>query len=322
MQFVHVPVLKNEAIEGLHIDPSGTYVDGTFGGGGHAREIISRLNGEGCFVGIDQDQDAIENGRTMLSMINNTNCQLVRENFSNIRTVLKNLHIESVHGILLDIGVSSHQLDTGDRGFSYMQDAKLDMRMDQRMPMTAADIIATYPEEELLRVIRDYGEEKWAKRIAQFIVSERKKAPIEKTSDLVEVIKKAIPQGARKDGPHPAKRTFQAIRIEVNDELGVLKKAIRESVSVLKPGGRLCIITFHSLEDRIVKQAFRELENPCICPPSAPVCVCGRKQVIRILTRKPIVPSEEELEQNPRARSSKLRIAEKLPESGLINYWK
>ena len=321
MQFVHVPVLKDETIEGLAINPSGIYVDGTFGGGGHAREIISRLNGNGFFVGIDQDQDAIENGRTMLSEIKHTKCQLVRDNFSNIRTVLNNLHIESVHGILLDIGVSSHQLDTTERGFSYMHDAKLDMRMDQRMALTAADIIATYPEEELLRVIRDYGEEKWASRIAHFIVKERETAPITTTGQLVEGIKTADPAGARKDGPHPAKRTFQALRIEVNDELGVLKKAIRESVAVLKPGGRLCIITFHSLEDRIVKQTFKELENPCTCPPSLPVCVCGKKPVIRLVNRKPIVPGEEELELNPRARSSKLRIAEKL-DTGLKSYWK
>ena len=313
MQFVHVPVLKNETIEGLSINPSGIYVDGTFGGGGHAREIISRLNGNGRFVGIDQDQDAIENGRTMLDNIKDKNCQLVRENFSNIRKVLKNLQIEAVDGILLDIGVSSHQLDTSDRGFSYMQDAKLDMRMDQRSAFSAADLIATYPEEDLLRVIRDYGEEKWAARIARFIVQERSVHPIETTSQLVEVIKKAIPASARRDGPHPAKRTFQALRIEVNDELGVLERAIKESVSVLAPGGRLAIITFHSLEDRLVKQTFRKLENPCTCPPSSPVCVCGKKPVIRVITRKPVVPSEEEIESNPRARSSKLRIAEKLP---------
>ena len=308
-----MPVLKNETIEQLHIDPAGTYVDGTFGGGGHASEIISRLNGNGCFVGIDQDQDAVENGRTKLELYKNTKTQLVRDNFSNIKNILSDLHIESVDGILLDIGVSSHQLDTGERGFSYMQDAELDMRMDQRNPLTAAHIINTYSEQELLRVIRDYGEERWASRIAQFIVKERARAPIETTFQLVEVIKAAIPASARKNGPHPAKRTFQALRIEVNDELGVLERSITDMTDVLKPGGRLCIITFHSLEDRIVKQTFRKLENPCTCPPESPVCVCGKKPVVRVITRKPIEPSEEELEMNPRARSSKLRVAEKLP---------
>ena len=223
------------------------------------------------------------------------------------------MHIESVDGILLDIGVSSHQLDVGERGFSYMQDAELDMRMDQRNPLTAAHIINTYSEQELVRAIRDYGEERWASRIAQFIVKERERAPIETTFQLVEVIKAAIPASARKNGPHPAKRTFQALRIEVNDELGVLERSITDMTDVLKPGGRLCIITFHSLEDRIVKQTFRKLENPCTCPQESPVCVCGKKPVVRVITRKPIEPSEEELEMNPRARSSKLRVAEKLP---------
>jgi len=314
MQFVHVPVLKNEAIEALSIDPSGTYVDGTFGGGGHAREIISRLNGNGCFVGIDQDADAIENGRTMLESLDSAKArlELVRENFSNISDVLSSLHISSVDGILLDIGVSSHQLDEGERGFSYMHDAKLDMRMDTRQELTCAKVIATYPEEELFRVIRDYGEEKWAKRIAHFIVEARKKEPIETTGELVEVIKAAIPAGARKDGPHPAKRTFQALRIEVNDELGVLERSLKVMVDLLNPGGRLAVITFHSLEDRIVKQTFKELENPCTCPPEFPVCVCGKKPKIKIITRKPVTPSEEELELNPRSRSAKLRVAERV----------
>lgn len=314
MQFKHVSVLKEEAIEGLKIQPEGVYVDGTFGGGGHAGEIISRLNEKGCFVGIDQDQDAVENGRAMLSSVyKNKNAQLVRDNFRNIKNILESLHIEAVDGILLDIGVSSYQLDTGERGFSYMQDAQLDMRMDQRNPLTAARIIAEYSESELYRVIRDFGEEKWASRIAKFIVQERARAPITTTSELVEVIKKAIPAGARKDGPHPAKRTFQALRIEVNDELGILEQSIRDMVDVLKPGGRLCIITFHSLEDRIVKNTYKSLENPCTCPPELPVCVCGKKPSVKIVTRKPIEPSEEEIEQNPRSRSAKLRIVEKLP---------
>lgn len=311
MEFKHVSVLKNECIEGLHIQASGTYVDGTFGGGGHAMEIISRLNGNGRFVGIDQDQDAVENGRTKLEPYKN-NCQLVRDNFSNISQIMKDLHIVSVDGILLDIGVSSYQLDTGERGFSYMHDAELDMRMDQRNPMTARRMVAEYSESELTRILRDYGEERWASRIAKFIVEERKKAPIETTGQLVEVIKKAVPKGARRDGPHPAKRTFQALRIAVNNELGILEQSIRDMTELLSPGGRLCIITFHSLEDRIVKQTFHKLEHPCTCPPEFPVCVCGKKPQIRVVTRKPILPSEEELEQNPRSRSAKLRIAEKL----------
>ena len=311
MEFKHVSVLKNECIEGLQIKPSGTYVDGTFGGGGHAMEIISRLNGNGRFVGIDQDQDAVENGRAKLEPYKEK-AQLVRDNFSNIISIMKDLHIVSIDGILLDIGVSSYQLDTGERGFSYMHDAELDMRMDQRNPMTAKRMIAEYSEKELADIIKDYGEERWATRIAQFIVAERKIKPIETTGELVEVIKKAVPKGARKDGPHPAKRTFQALRIADNNELGILEQAIEDMAGLLAPGGRLCIITFHSLEDRIVKQTFHRLEHPCTCPPEFPVCVCGKKPSIRVITRKPILPSEEELEFNPRARSAKLRILEKL----------
>ncbi len=311
MEFKHVSVLKNECIEGLQIKSSGTYVDGTFGGGGHAMEVISRLNGNGRFIGIDQDQDAVENGRAKLEPYKEK-AQLVRDNFSNIISIMKDLHIVAVDGILLDIGVSSYQLDTGERGFSYMHDAELDMRMDQRNPMTAKRMIAEYSEKELANIIKDYGEERWATRIAQFIVAERKIKPIETTGELVEVIKKAVPKGARKDGPHPAKRTFQALRIAVNNELGILEQAIEDMAGLLAPGGRLCIITFHSLEDRIVKQTFHRLEHPCTCPPEFPVCVCGKKPSIRVITRKPILPSEEELEFNPRARSAKLRILEKL----------
>ena len=311
MEFKHVSVLKNECIEGLQIKSSGTYVHGTFGGGGHAMEVISRLNGNGRFIGIDQDQDAVENGRAKLEPYKEK-AQLVRDNFSNIISIMKDLHIVAVDGILLDIGVSSYQLDTGERGFSYMHDAELDMRMDQRNPMTAKRMIAEYSEKELANIIKDYGEERWATRIAQFIVAERKIKPIETTGELVEVIKKAVPKGARKDGPHPAKRTFQALRIAVNNELGILEQAIEDMAGLLAPGGRLCIITFHSLEDRIVKQTFHRLEHPCTCPPEFPVCVCGKKPSIRVITRKPILPSEEELEFNPRARSAKLRILEKL----------
>ena len=311
MEFKHVSVLKNECIEGLQIKSSGTYVDGTFGGGGHAMEVISRLNGNGRFIGIDQDQDAVENGRAKLEPYKEK-AQLVRDNFSNIISIMKDLHIVAVDGILLDIGVSSYQLDTGERGFSYMHDAELDMRMDQRNPMTAKRMIAEYSEKELANIIKDYGEERWATRIAQFIVAERKIKPIETTGELVEVIKKAVPKGARKDGPHPAKRTFQALRIAVNNELGILEQAIEDMAGLLAPGGRLCIITFHSLEDRIVKQTFHRLEHPCTCPPEFPVCVCGKEPTIRVITRIPILPSEEELEFNPRARSAKLRILEKL----------
>jgi 16S rRNA (cytosine1402-N4)-methyltransferase len=311
VEFKHVSVLKNECIEGLHIQASGTYVDGTFGGGGHAMEIISRLNGNGRFIGIDQDQDAVENGRTRLEPYKNK-AQLVRDNFSNISHIMKDLHIVAIDGILLDIGVSSYQLDTGERGFSYMHNAELDMRMDQRNPITARRIVAEYSERELARIIREYGEERWASRIARFIVQERETAPIETTGQLVEVIKKAVPKSARKDGPHPAKRTFQALRIAVNNELGILEQSIQDMVELLSPQGRLCIITFHSLEDRIVKQTFHKLEHPCTCPPEFPVCVCGKKPSIRVITRKPIIPSEEEMAVNPRSRSAKLRIAEKL----------
>ena len=274
-------------------------------------EIIGRLNGSGRFVGIDQDQDAIENGRAKLEPYTQ-NIQLVRDNFSNIKQIMKDLHIVAGDGILLDIGVSSYQLDTGERGFSYMQDAELDMRMDQRNPMTAKRLVAEASQSELTRILREYGEERWASRIAEFITLERQKAPIETTFQLVEVIKKAVPKGARKEGPHPAKRTFQALRIAVNNELGILEQAIRDMADLLSPGGRLCIITFHSLEDRIVKQTFHSLAHPCTCPPELPVCVCGKKPTVRVVTRKPILPSREEQEDNPRSRSAKLRIIEKL----------
>ena len=274
-------------------------------------EIIGRLNGSGRFVGIDQDQDAIENGRAKLEPYTQ-NIQLVRDNFSNIKQIMKDLHIVAVDGILLDIGVSSYQLDTGERGFSYMQDAELDMRMDQRNPLTAKRLVAEASQSELTRILREYGEERWASRIAEFITLERQKAPIETTFQLVEVIKKAVPKGARKEGPHPAKRTFQALRIAVNNELGILEQAIRDMADLLSPGGRLCIITFHSLEDRIVKQTFHSLAHPCTCPPELPVCVCGKKPTVRVVTRKPILPSREEQEDNPRSRSAKLRIIEKL----------
>lgn len=311
MEYKHVSVLRDESIEGLNVTGSGIYVDGTLGGAGHTVEICKLLTEEGRMIGIDQDAEAIANGEIRLAPYKDK-VTLVRSNFSRFTEIMDELQIEGVDGVLLDLGVSSRQLDEGSRGFSYMQDAPLDMRMDQRQSITAADVVNTYSEEAITRIIRDYGEERWAKRISQFIVQARKEQPIETTGDLVSIIKKAVPKGARQDGPHPAKRTFQAIRIEVNGELRILEQAIRDMVERLKPGGRLCIITFHSLEDRIVKQTMKELENPCTCPKEFPVCVCGRKPKIKIVTRKPIVPDEEELEVNPRSRSAKLRIAERI----------
>ncbi len=311
MEYKHVSVLLGECIDGLAIQDSGIYVDGTLGGAGHSLEIVSRLGNGGRLIGIDRDEEAIENGKARLAAYKDK-VTLVRDNFNNFKAILTALGLKGVDGILLDLGVSSHQLDERERGFSYMQDAPLDMRMDQRQEFTAADLIAGYSEAELARVISDYGEENWADRIAEFIVREREIEPILTTGQLVEVIKKAVPKGARRDGPHPAKRTFQALRIEVNNELGMLERAIRDMVDGLNPGGRICIITFHSLEDRIVKQVFQNLEHPCTCPREFPVCICGKKPQVRTVTRKPILPGEEETEDNPRARSAKLRIAEKL----------
>lgn len=308
MGFHHVSVLLNECIENLEIKPDGIYVDGTMGGGGHSLEIVKKLT-TGKLIGIDQDENAQQAARERLKE-HLDNVIFVRDNFSNIAQILDKLGIEKIDGMLLDIGVSSHQLDEAERGFSYQNDAPLDMRMDMQNPFSAYQVVNEYSAEELNRVIFQYGEERWAKRIAQFIVDERAKKPIESTGDLVEVIKKAVPKGARKDGPHPAKRTFQAIRIEVNKELDVLKEVIADAVPRLNEGGRLCIITFHSLEDRIVKEAFRTQENPCICPPQFPICMCGKVAQGKIITRKPILPSAEELEENPRARSAKLRVLE------------
>ncbi|MGL4790562.1 MAG: 16S rRNA (cytosine(1402)-N(4))-methyltransferase RsmH, partial [Anaerotignaceae bacterium] len=294
MNFHHVSVLLNECIDGLNIKEDGIYVDGTMGGAGHSYEICKRLT-TGRFIGIDQDMNAINAGKERLKEFGDK-VTLVNNNFSNIKEILEELAIEKVDGFLLDIGVSSHQLDEAERGFSYMNDAPLDMRMDITNELSAYEVVNEYSEEEINNVIFKYGEERWAKRIAQFIVEERGKKPIETTYELVEVIKKAIPKGARKDGPHPAKRTFQAIRIEVNKELEILEKTVEDMTESLNKGGRLCIITFHSLEDRIIKNAFRKEENPCTCPPQFPVCVCGKKPQGKVITRKPILPSEEELE--------------------------
>lgn len=308
MEFHHISVLLNECIDNLNIRPDGIYVDGTMGGGGHSLEIAKRLT-TGRLICIDQDPNAHEAAGKRLAEYKDR-ITFVRDNFGNIKSILDSLGIEKIDGMLLDIGVSSHQLDEAERGFSYQQDAPLDMRMNPDRPFSAYDVVNGYDEDELDRVIFTYGEERWAKRIAQFIVKEREAKPIETTGELVDIIKKAVPKGARKDGPHPAKRTFQAIRIEVNGELEVLQRAIDDVAARLAVGGRLCIITFHSLEDRIVKEAFRKQENPCICPPQFPVCVCGKKPLGRVITRKPILPSKEELEENPRSRSAKLRVLE------------
>ena len=285
-------------------------MDGTLGGAGHAAEVLKRLGPDGRLIGIDQDEVAVANGQEKLGMFSNVT--IVRDNFRNFAAIMETLGIQTVDGVLLDLGVSSKQLDDGERGFSYMQDAPLDMRMDRRNPRTAAEIVNQYSQEELRRIIQDYGEERWSARIASFIVQEREKEPIRTTGDLVRIIKEAVPKGARQDGPHPAKRTFQALRIEVNQELSILEGAIRDMAERLSPGGRICILTFHSLEDRIVKQTFRSLENPCTCPKDFPVCVCGKKQVLRVITRKPILPGAEEVKENPRSRSAKLRIAERV----------
>lgn len=308
MEFHHISVLLNECIDNLNITPDGIYVDGTMGGGGHSLEIAKRLT-TGRLICIDQDPNAHEAAGKRLAEYKDR-ITFVRDNFGNIANILDSLGVEKIDGMLLDIGVSSHQLDEAERGFSYQQDAPLDMRMNPDRPFSAYDVVNGYDEDELDRVIFTYGEERWARRIAQFIVKEREAKPIETTGELVDIIKKAVPKGARKDGPHPAKRTFQAIRIEVNGELEVLQRAIDDVAARLAVGGRLCIITFHSLEDRIVKEAFRKQENPCICPPQFPVCVCGKKPLGRVITRKPILPSKEELEENPRSRSAKLRVLE------------
>lgn len=313
MSFEHKSVLLFETIEGLKIRPDGIYVDGTLGGGGHSAQIAARLEDGGRLIGIDQDQAAIDAAKSRLADFG-SKVTIVRDNYRNTKSVLASLGITKVDGMMLDLGVSSYQLDTGERGFSYRFDTPLDMRMDQRKSFCARDIVNDYSEMELYRLIRDYGEDKFAKNIAKHIVNARKNGPIETTGELNEIIRAAIPAKMRAEGGHPSKRTFQAIRIECNRELEVLKESIEELIDLLNPGGRLCIITFHSLEDRIVKTAFRQAENPCICPPSFPVCVCGRTSKGRAVTGKPILPGEEELNQNTRSKSAKLRIFEKASE--------
>ncbi len=311
MTFNHKSVLLNETIEALNIIPDGIYVDGTLGGAGHSSEICKRLGSGGRLVGIDQDKDAIQASTERLKNYT-SQVTIVRDNYENIASVLKGLNIEKVDGILLDLGVSSYQLDTDERGFSYQHEAPLDMRMDDRNPMTAADIVNEYSLQELARIIREYGEDKFAQNIAKHICAEREKTPIDTTTQLAEIIKQAIPMKMRVTGGHPAKRTFQAIRIELNRELTVLKESIGTMIDILNPGGRLCIITFHSLEDRIVKEAFRKAENPCTCPPDFPVCVCGNVSKGKVITRKPILPGEEELADNRRSESAKLRVFERI----------
>ena len=310
MEFKHKSVLLYETVDQLNIKPDGIYVDGTLGGGGHSYEIASRLSDKGRLIGIDQDEDAIKAASERLKPFMDR-VTIVRNNYCNMDKVLDELSIDKVDGIMLDLGVSSYQLDTAERGFTYNVDAKLDMRMDQRQEVTARDIVNDYSEYDLYRIIRDYGEDRFAKNIEKHIVAARKKKPIETTFELNEIIKAAIPMKVRATGGHPSKRTYQAIRIELNRELEVLENSIDMMIDRLNKGGRLCIITFHSLEDRIVKVRYKNNENPCTCPPSFPTCVCGKKSKGKVITRKPIIPSEEELEENSRSKSSKLRVFER-----------
>lgn len=309
MTFEHYSVLLQETIRELHIRPDGIYVDGTLGGGGHAYEVCSRLT-TGHFYGIDQDEDAIRAAAGRLGCFD-TKVTILRDNYCNAAEALAHLGVRGVDGIVLDLGVSSYQFDTQERGFSYRFDAPLDMRMDQRQMLTAGDIVNQYPEMELFRIIRDYGEDRFAKNIAKHIVRARAEKPIETTFELNEIIKAAIPAKLRQNG-HPSKQTFQALRIECNQELEVLRSSLDKLIELLNPGGRLCIITFHSLEDRIVKTTFRRNENPCTCPPDFPVCVCGKKPTGRVVTRKPVLPGEKELEENSRSKSAKLRVFERV----------
>lgn len=311
IEYNHMPVLLNECIRGLMIRPDGVYVDGTLGGGGHSLEILKRLT-TGRLIGIDRDEAAILAARARIAL-SGARFQAVRANFHDIDDILAQFNITSIDGALIDLGVSSHQLDSPERGFSYHEDAPLDMRMDLNQELSARKVVNLWPEADIARALTEYGEERWAKRIARFIVERRARAPIETTGQLVSVIDAAIPKSVRhKDASHPARRTFQAIRIAVNDELKPLEAALRAFAHRLKPGGRLCVIAFHSLEDRIVKNTFASLARPCTCPADFPVCVCGKVPRVRVITRKPITASAEELETNPRARSATLRISEGL----------
>lgn len=311
MEFHHISVMLEETVQGLVTDPQGTYVDCTLGGGGHSHRIAELLAPEGRLIGLDQDEAAIRAATERLADVG-CRVEIVHSNFRHLEKVLHGLGIEQVDGVVFDLGVSSHQIDTAERGFSYMQDAPLDMRMDPEASLSAYEVVNTYSQEELARIFHDYGEERWGKRIAEFIVKEREESPIKTTGELVEVICKAVPKAVRRaSAGHPAKRIFQAIRIEVNDELGILENAFKTAVRFLKPGGRLAIITFHSLEDRIAKQTLKEMARGCICPPELPVCTCKHKPEIKLLG-KPKQATKEELRGNSRSKSAKLRIAEKL----------
>lgn len=310
MEFKHVSVLLDECIEALNIKKDGIYVDCTLGGAGHSSEILKRLSHKGRLIGIDQDEDALEAAKERLKEYNNVT--FVHNNFYNIDSILTQLDIDKVDGILMDLGVSSYQLDEADRGFSYMNDAPLDMRMNRQEEFSAYNVVNEYSEEELFRIIKSYGEERFSKKIAKCIVRERTNKPIETTFELVKIIKGAIPAKFRREGPHPAKRTFQAIRIEVNKELEILNETLEDGIERLNADGRMAVITFHSLEDRIVKQKFRELENPCTCPSDFPICICGKVPKIKAVKKKAIEPSQYELENNPRSRSAKLRVAKKI----------
>ncbi len=315
LSFHHIPVLLAECLDGLNIKQTGVYLDCTLGGAGHSCEILKRLGPDGLLIGIDRDSDALEAAEQCLSSVE-TQARFccLHGNFHDATALLENTGIDrSIDGILVDLGVSSHQLDVRERGFSYHDDAPLDMRMDRRQALSARDIVNGWSEDDLNRILRDYGEEKWARQIARVICDRRKSAPIETTDQLVNIIDAAIPKKLRQgDGSHPARRSFQALRIAVNDELDPLEASLRALAALLSPGGRLCVITFHSLEDRIVKNTFRSLADPCTCPKSFPVCVCGKKPVVKLITRKPVVASAQELEMNPRSRSACLRIVEKL----------
>lgn len=310
-QHEHKSVLLDESIENMCLKPGSAVIDATLGGGGHAREILKRILPGGHLFGFDKDADAIARCKDALSEFEQ-NVTFIHDDFKNAQAVLGELGIKQVNAVIADLGVSSFQLEDAERGFSYNADAKLDMRMDQNAFPSAYEVVNSYTTGALTRILRDYGEEKWAARIAQFIVEARTEKYIETTGELTEIIKRAIPAGARREGPHPAKRTFQALRIEVNGELKDLDRAVEKFAELLAPGGRLCVITFHSLEDRIVKQAMKKLYHPCECPPEAPICTCGKVRTVELITRKPIVASQEELEENPRARSAKLRVLEKI----------
>lgn len=310
-EYKHVSVLAEETIDALRIKEDGIYVDGTLGGGGHSSLICQKLTDCGTLIGIDRDEEAMTAAKLKLDEYK---CNKIYENrnFSEIKSILKENKIDAIDGAILDLGVSSYQLDNADRGFAYMQDAPLDMRMNKEDSLTAEKVINTYSEKELTRIISSYGEERWAARISKFIVEERKGRDIKRTGELTDIIKAAIPASARRDGPHPAKRTFQAIRIEVNNELSSLGGALEDFIDVLNPGGRLAVISFHSLEDRIAKEVFRKREDPCTCPKDLPVCICGKVADIKRISKKPIVATKDELENNPRSRSAKLRIIEKV----------